>query len=343
MSNNTNNIRFINNSSDNSSDRNNRVYINDFVSSNSSIYKLTSETSSIQCDSDKTVIIDDSDNFRLDFDNSKNLSEEIEKIRSNNKSIFFSALNNYNINCNNSGNNNFEIKLKSRNNNNSNNSNKKDTGISQENTNHGTLLNHNSDNNTIYFSSRIKNSLKLAEVFNSDSSNNCALQKLNSNSRQRLRKKLSKFSEKKQQISAEKSQKNKILIADDQKFTRSALRFLVEKILKENKKNDFEILECCDGIDILNEIIQDQSINNTIRCILTDENMEYLNGSNTVSILRDMQSSNKIKKIPIACLTAYDDSFNHELIYKAGVDLILSKPCTEKSLLKFFEDSKVFQ
>jgi len=74
--------------------------------------------------------------------------------------------------------------------------------------------------------------------------------------------------------------KNKILIIDDHKIIRESLVVLIKKILKNlNKENIFEIIEGFDGVDILSSLIHDQSKENEIKCVITDENMEYINGS----------------------------------------------------------------
>jgi len=73
---------------------------------------------------------------------------------------------------------------------------------------------------------------------------------------------------------------NKILIIDDHKLIRESLVFLIKKALKNLKMNNyFEIIEGCDGVDMLNFLIKYQTKENEIKCIFTDENMEYINGS----------------------------------------------------------------
>ena len=90
-------------------------------------------------------------------------------------------------------------------------------------------------------------------------------------------------------------------------------------------------------MEILNKIIIDQSQNNLIKCIITDENMEYLNGSDAIKILKKLEKFNKIKYIPIATITAYENVELIDYITKRGADYILSKPCDEMQLKKFFE------
>jgi len=52
--------------------------------------------------------------------------------------------------------------------------------------------------------------------------------------------------------------KKKILVVDDHKIVRDSILFLVRKCLMlSNKKNEFEIIEGNDGVDILYNIIND--------------------------------------------------------------------------------------
>ena len=83
--------------------------------------------------------------------------------------------------------------------------------------------------------------------------------------------------------------KKKILIVDDNKFLRDALKSQIQIILTEKKLfNIFELIEGYDGVDILYQIILDRSQNNLIKCVITDENMEYFNGSEAVKLIRQL-------------------------------------------------------
>jgi len=53
-------------------------------------------------------------------------------------------------------------------------------------------------------------------------------------------------------------------------------------------------LEGSDGIDTLKFIMDDQKNNNMIKCIITDELMEFVDGSLSISILRQLEKENKI-------------------------------------------------
>ncbi len=93
---------------------------------------------------------------------------------------------------------------------------------------------------------------------------------------------------------------------------------------------NFQILEGSDGIDLLN-ILRNDSFGQ-IKVIFIDENMEYLNGSETVSIERKLEEKKKIKNYKIASVTAFDDVNTRENILKSGANTIISKPCTKSDI-----------
>ena len=145
------------------------------------------------------------------------------------------------------------------------------------------------------------------------------------------------FFNKKDENFKDLSEKLKILIVDDHKIIRSTLKNLCEKIFRKYSKKIYEILEANDGVDILYNLVYDQSQNNLIKCVITDENMEYINGSDAIQIIRKLEKFNKIKFTPIATITAFENNSMKENIIKNGADFILSKPCNEIHLKQFFE------
>jgi len=135
-----------------------------------------------------------------------------------------------------------------------------------------------------------------------------------------------------------------ILIADDHVYIRDSLKNIINKILtNKNLNKDFVVKEVSDGIEIINFVLKDQFTNNLIKCLITDENMEFINGSEALKILKNLQLKNKIKYFPIASITAFQDDLMKSMILSNGVDLILPKPCTENNLDNFFDEFKVFR
>ena len=111
-------------------------------------------------------------------------------------------------------------------------------------------------------------------------------------------------------------------------FTINLLRIVFDDL----KIDDFEILEGYDGIDLLNMVRSDKDNKN--RLIFIDENMEYLNGSQAVSIVRNLEQNKKIKKYEIISITAFDDKATQDRILGSGVNSILLKPCNKSDIRK---------
>lgn len=133
--------------------------------------------------------------------------------------------------------------------------------------------------------------------------------------------------------------KNKILIIDDHKLIRESLVLLIKKVLKNfDRANKFDVIEGCDGVDILSNLIKDQTKENEIKCVITDENMEYINGSEAISIIRKLEKAKKIKNIVIASVTAFEDGFSKTKIQESGANIVLPKPCSESMMRNFFID-----
>jgi len=123
-----------------------------------------------------------------------------------------------------------------------------------------------------------------------------------------------------------------ILVVDDNQFIRYSIKNILNEIFKEFSK-DIQILEGSDGIETLKFIMDDQKNNNLIKCVITDELMEFVDGSLSISILKQLEMKNKIKKISYISLTSFEDDINKINIHNSGVDAIITKPCS-KSLLK---------
>jgi len=122
----------------------------------------------------------------------------------------------------------------------------------------------------------------------------------------------------------------RFVIIDDHKLVRENTSNLIKKVLKSLGVHQYEVLEGTDGIDLLNFLRND--VDGIIKYVFIDENMEYLNGSEAVSIVRKLEEKGKIKKYPIASVTAFDDNDTKSRIIKAGINRIIPKPCTKTDL-----------
>ncbi len=131
------------------------------------------------------------------------------------------------------------------------------------------------------------------------------------------------------------------LVIEDNLMIRDSIKHLLQMILKNLKKKalikkDFQIFEGADGIDALKFLI-DPNIGSRVKGIFIDENMEYLNGSETIRIIRNLQNLNKIQKFNIATITAFEDAVTRKTILNSGVDEIYNKPLHKNDLEEFFK------
>ena len=124
----------------------------------------------------------------------------------------------------------------------------------------------------------------------------------------------------------------KIVVVDDNKFIRGTTVNLIRNVLTNLNIIDIEILEASDGIDLLNMVRLDKSFK--IKVIFIDENMEYMNGSEAVRLIRKMEDNNKIKNYNIVSITALEDNDSRDRILSSGVNTIISKPCGKSDISK---------
>lgn len=115
-----------------------------------------------------------------------------------------------------------------------------------------------------------------------------------------------------------------ILICDDILPMRRILKSILSHIPEVASK--YTIKEVKDGIEILKSLIDDQKEGGRIKAVFTDENMEFMNGSESVRILRNLESLNKLRKCIYFSVTAYDDDSTKQSIMRSGVNELLTKP-----------------
>jgi len=129
---------------------------------------------------------------------------------------------------------------------------------------------------------------------------------------------------------------NCIVVVDDYKLVRVNTINIIKSILKSLHIDDYFIIEGSDGIDLLN-IIRNYG-DGKIKCIFTDENMEYLNGSESARIIRKLEQNSKINSQFIVSITAFDDVGTRNNIAESGVNTILSKPCTKTKITEILKN-----
>lgn len=106
---------------------------------------------------------------------------------------------------------------------------------------------------------------------------------------------------------------------------------LFKRYFNENNLN-WGILVGKDGIDCLKHVIDDNDNDRKIKLIITDENMNYMQGSSATSILRKLEQIQKIKPLFIVSLTAFMDKENHDYILSNGANIVCVKPLSYKKL-----------
>lgn len=136
--------------------------------------------------------------------------------------------------------------------------------------------------------------------------------------------------------------KKKILLVDDNQFITDSIKLLMNRVIREYKL-DLEIIECSDGIDMIKLIVDDQTKGNLILSIFTDENMEYINGSVAIKIIRDLEKKNKIKRIKIYSVSSHEDRDSAYMILNAGADTILGKPVSKFLIINCFKEMNLLK
>ncbi len=88
-----------------------------------------------------------------------------------------------------------------------------------------------------------------------------------------------------------------------------------------------------DGLDIIKTVLNhDKNYNSIIKCIFTDENMEYFSGSEAIKFIRNLERIKNYQKAKIVSITCHEDSKIADYIIKAGADFVISKPLTKNIL-----------
>jgi CheY-like chemotaxis protein len=106
---------------------------------------------------------------------------------------------------------------------------------------------------------------------------------------------------------------------------------------RSNFLENFEIIEGLDGIDILYLIKNDQTLLNSIFLIISDENMEYLCGSEAFKILVNFEKLKKIKKTVKISLTAFSDPDTLTEMKNNGSDEIFQKPISLANINSIYD------
>lgn len=127
--------------------------------------------------------------------------------------------------------------------------------------------------------------------------------------------------------------KNIILVIDDNEIIRSSIKKLIENLFD---KENFATICLSDGIEILYMVMLDQNIENSIRVIISDEQMIFMNGTEANKILLNMQKDKRINYIPFVYCSSNREE---EAFLKSNqIKFVLPKPPSKKEIMVLFEN-----
>lgn len=127
-----------------------------------------------------------------------------------------------------------------------------------------------------------------------------------------------------------------ILIVDDNDIINQSNKKIVKEILHEYKI-DLDIIIANDGYDIIRIALNNELDYQLMKCIITDENMDYMSGSEAIRFLRTFEKMKNLSLCKIISLTCHEDTNILNNIYKSGADDIVTKPISKNEMKKIFE------
>ena len=128
-----------------------------------------------------------------------------------------------------------------------------------------------------------------------------------------------------------------ILIVDDCKYVLNSLSKIIKDVLRENS-SEINVLQMNDGVETLKYVYDNKSNNSSIILIISDENMEFINGSDTFIILKKLEKSYKIKPIKLAIISS---DINNEYYEKIGIDKIIDKKYDKNIFRNLLRDLQI--
>lgn len=125
----------------------------------------------------------------------------------------------------------------------------------------------------------------------------------------------------------------KILIVDDDKFCQKQVGTMLKNIIKA-KNLKFDVIFEDDGLGTINQVFQDRSKGlNLIKLIISDETMNYINGSQSFCTLSILESKGAVNKVKKALLTAIEDEGTLRYLKNiSNADSVFKKPITKSTL-----------
>ena len=118
---------------------------------------------------------------------------------------------------------------------------------------------------------------------------------------------------------------NLIIIVDDEKMTRQSMIRIFSEIANL-KSIPLSIVEAEDGMECLYIVFICIKYGIKVSAIISDQTMNFLNGSDTVKLLKRCINNSLIIKIPFYIITAYEDENTLTILKESCPDNIFSKP-----------------
>jgi signal transduction histidine kinase/CheY-like chemotaxis protein len=117
-----------------------------------------------------------------------------------------------------------------------------------------------------------------------------------------------------------------IIVVDDEIVNRQSAVRLLTKYLREKSYNA-DIIEASDGIECLYKYLLLYKEGKKIDFIVSDETMDFMNGSVCAEILKTLYSVKNLVPVPFFILSAYEN-----LAKQIGVNETFSKPLTKQNV-----------
>ena len=130
-----------------------------------------------------------------------------------------------------------------------------------------------------------------------------------------------------------------VIIVDDEYLIRNAMKRLITSLLKDTPNLEINIIEANDGIECLFAIYLANLNQIKIEFIITDENMNYINGSPASELIKNIIKNGKFADVPIFMSTAIGKNANES---KADIiKKVFSKPMDKKSMHELLQSCNI--
>lgn len=126
-----------------------------------------------------------------------------------------------------------------------------------------------------------------------------------------------------------------IIVVDDELVLRKSQANLLKASFKNATK--INIIECNDGISCLNEVYNSFLNGMIINAIITDQNMDFVNGDLLAEIIKKLIKERKIYPIKLYLITSMDGNNNNLVNSDEYFDGVYDKPLTSNSVKKIFK------